>query len=84
MKERKIFKPQKQIRKVGKMKCPICKAELLEVGYPDELGYQKYACPNGCEFWRACELLGALIFAFFFVLTLPIALILRIFGRDKK
>ena len=75
------------------MKCPICKAELLEVGYPDELGYQKYACPNGCEFWKtrrwilrakACELLGALMFAFFFVLTLPIVLILRIFGGIRS
>ena len=92
MKE-KNFLTIKTNKKDGKMKCPICGSELLEVGYPDELGYQRYCCPNDCEFWktkqwilraRAYELLGVLVFALFFVLALPLALILRIFGRDKK
>ncbi len=30
-------------------KCPKCGEELIEVGYPDEFGFQEYKCPNGCE-----------------------------------
>lgn len=32
------------------MKCPNCGAELIEVGYPDEIGFQSYRCPNDCKF----------------------------------
>jgi len=30
-------------------KCPVCGAELIEVGYPVDF-FQEYRCPNGCKF----------------------------------
>jgi len=45
------------------LKCPECGAELLEVGYPDEFGFQKYRCLNDCKFkppisWKVLNALG--------------------------
>ena len=43
--------------------CPVCRSKLLEVGYPDEFGFQEYRCPNDCEFsppvsWRIWNAFG--------------------------
>jgi len=71
-------------------KCPICKSELIPVGYPDELGFQKYRCPNGCKFstplsWKihnavATVVIVALMLFFF----LPVSLIVGAFVRLKS
>ncbi len=63
------------------MRCPVCGSELVEVGYPDELGFQHYRCPNDCEFepplsWKMWNAFGysvlILISVVFLVLMSPL------------
>jgi len=63
------------------LRCPDCGAELLEVGYPDELGFQKYRCPNGCKFvppisWKVWNAFG---YAIWIVATFSALIILSPF-----
>ena len=67
------------------MRCPVCGAELVKTGYPDELGYQRYRCPNNCEFWKtlrwkarafAGDAVGLIVEVGFLLLLLPFALLL--------
>jgi len=68
-------------------KCPICKTDLLEEGYPDELGFQRYRCPNGCKFdtplsWKVQNAVALTItfvaYLFFLFLALLLSLIIKI------
>mgnify|MGYP000162150678 FL=1 len=73
-------------------KCPICGLELMEVGYPDEIGYQQYRCPNDCKFtaplswkiWNAVFMTSWLIVMFIMLLfIIPIWAMSYIAGRIK-
>ena len=63
-------------------KCPKCGAELLEVGYPDELGFQRYRCPNNCKFetplsWKIHNAVAIFILFIAYLFMIPIAVFVR-------
>jgi len=67
-------------------KCPVCGEELMEVGYPDELGFQKYKCPNGCKFetplsWKIWNAVGVAIFLALLLIGLVISAIVTVARR---
>jgi hypothetical protein len=70
------------------MKCSICGSELQEVGYSDELGYQRYMCRNGCKFWNtlswrlrvmAGDVTGLFFMLCLLVLSAPLWLPFRVY-----
>lgn len=70
-------------------KCPICGAELMEVGYPDELGYQRYRCPNGCRFstplsWKVRNALTVVAIVLTFAIFIPVSLMVGAVVRLKS
>jgi len=73
--------------------CPVCKSELVEVGFPDEIGFQHYKCPNECEFdtpllWRIQNYIliaGWLVtIAIGLLVVLPLWCLVSIFEKIKK
>jgi len=75
------------------MNCPICSSELLPVGFPDDLGYQTYRCPNGCEFWNTwrwrtrvflSDLAGLFLWLIVGLIVMPLALTLRVAEKTNK
>jgi len=63
-------------------KCPVCGAELIEVGYPTDF-YQEYKCPNGCKFkqpvsWKIynafATVLIIILFSFLTLIFSPVIL----------
>ncbi len=71
------------------LRCPKCGSELLAEGYPDELGFQRYRCPNGCEFgtplsWRIKNAIGVFFVATLMVLMLFVSLAVSVVRRLKS
>ena len=77
-------------------RCPVCGEELIEVGHPDECGFQAYRCPNDCKFkpplsWRVWNAVGLAIYVTLMVITLipmllaeGVATVVRVFRRRVK
>ena len=61
-------------------KCPVCGAELIEVGFPKDF-YQEYRCPNGCEFkpplsWKIYNASAAVLTVVLYSLSMLLFLLL--------
>lgn len=77
-------------------RCPSCGAKLLEVGYPDETGFQELRCPNDCKFeaplsWKLWNAVGfslyLFILSFTLLITAPLMLVakaIELFGGLLK
>jgi len=70
-------------------KCPICGSNLLEVGWPDELGFRRYRCPNGCEFetplsWKVSNAVKSIVVVLVLLLGLVMAIAISVVGRLRR
>jgi len=53
----------------------VCGSKLIEVGYPDEAGFQSYRCPNDCKFeqplsWKVWNAIGVTILLLLMILAI--------------
>lgn len=75
------------------LSCPVCGNKLVEMGYPDELGFQSYRCPNDCQFeppfsWKLWNAIGFVILFLFMIICIiafsPYIFFDRIVSRGVK